>query len=105
MAGVLKIIEEYYLKNPDKLAVISNNEELTYKDLYFGSISFANYLNKLNIKEKSKVVIRANNDIDFWCVFFGSMLKRITLIIIDDSLPTSSLKDIYDSYDNISLLR
>jgi len=104
MDGILRIIDENYYSNPTKIAIISGTEELSYRNLNYGSLSFANYLDQSGIGPQQKILMRGKSVIATWCAFFGSMVHRCVLVIVDETLPVQDLKDISDRYHDIALV-
>lgn len=58
-------------KYPDNIALICQDEKISYKELYFRSILFSQKLKAAGIKTRDRVLIFSENSIAFYIAYFG----------------------------------
>lgn len=90
----MNICDQIYLYKyicPDKIAIKSENESLTYNDLNISINMIANGLLSKSIREGCKVAILLNNSIKFLEIFLGASKAGWTVIVLD---PKWSSKEI-----------
>lgn len=66
--ALLKIAYEKY---PNNIALIQHEKSITYKELYFRSITFSKKLKAAGIKHRDKVLLFAENSIEFYVAYFA----------------------------------
>lgn len=99
-------------KNKDKVAVVSNNNKMTYQELYIKSNIIANYLIDSGIKKNDKVAVSIKRDINLPATIFGILKAGACYVPIDKEYPIERKKmilkngnikeifvNVYDSYD------
>ncbi len=56
---------------PDKTAVICDDEEITYKQLFQRASLFCHHLRSLGVEHKDRVILFYENSIEFFIAYFG----------------------------------
>ena len=74
-------------KNPQKVAFIDNNSQITYNELFIKIKAFSYSIQSKNIKEKDKVILCMNDNINYPIAFLGLIWAGITPICINTMLP------------------
>lgn len=70
-------------KFPDKTAIVSNNERITYASLYQHVCKAANLLNRMGLKRGDRIIISAKKDIKFVSLYFASHILGLVNVVID----------------------
>ncbi|KKP24327.1 MAG: Long-chain-fatty-acid-CoA ligase [candidate division TM6 bacterium GW2011_GWF2_28_16] len=65
---------------PNKIALVCDNREITYKEFYYRSLLFSNKLKSLGVKPRDKVILYSGNSIDFYVAYFA--IWQIGAIIV-----------------------
>ncbi|KKQ11538.1 MAG: Long-chain-fatty-acid-CoA ligase [candidate division TM6 bacterium GW2011_GWF2_36_6] len=66
-----ELLKIAYEKYPNNIALIHQNQSLTYKEFYFRSILFSRKLKASGIKPRDKVLIFSENSIAFYIAYFA----------------------------------
>jgi|LSQX01.2.fsa_nt_gb long-chain acyl-CoA synthetase len=74
MNSIVESIKHFANVSPDKIAVIAEDEEITYSELYKKISAFAAHLVKRGIKVGDNVIIKGIPSIDFAVAVFGTHL-------------------------------
>ena len=70
-------------KFPDKLAIVSNGERITYSSLYEHVCKAANLLRTMGLKQGDRIVLSARKDVQFVYIYFASHILGLVNVIID----------------------
>jgi len=93
------IIERIYdtsCVKPDKVAIISCDQEVCYGEL-FGMINgYCNFLTNIGVKKKERIVIRASQTIDYVVAYFAIHLLGAIVVSVEHNAPEVLLNDIAD---------
>jgi long-chain acyl-CoA synthetase len=97
-----ELLKIAYEKYPNNIALIHQNQSLTYKEFYFRSIIFSRKLKASGINPRDKVLIFSENSIAFYISYFaawqiGAIVVPVNIFlhakelsyIINDSEPTA----------------
>ncbi len=66
-----RLLQRAAQKAPDVIALLYNDEEITYKKLYLQACSFARILKKRGIKKGDRILMCFENTPDFYVAYFG----------------------------------
>ncbi|MFH1253886.1 MAG: AMP-binding protein [bacterium] len=66
-----ELLKIAYEKYPNNIALIHQNQSITYKEFYFRSIIFSRKLKASGIKPRDKVLIFSENSIAFYIAYFA----------------------------------
>ena len=66
-----ELLKIAYEKYPNNIALIHQNQSITYKEFYFRSILFSRKLKAFGIKPRDKVLIFSENSIAFYIAYFA----------------------------------
>ena len=64
------LIKKSFLNNPNKTAIIENNEKYTYNDLWYNSLKIAHWIN-YNSENSSKIGLILENSVQAVFIIFG----------------------------------
>ncbi|TKC19119.1 class I adenylate-forming enzyme family protein [Robertmurraya kyonggiensis] len=86
MEKIHHILDKMAEENPSKLAIITNNNSITYGELVKKSHQAANFFLKENIKNGDRVLLKLNNRIELIYLLYGlSRVSAIAVIISPDT--------------------
>ena len=90
-----KHFEKQVQKNPDKIALISNGETLTYRELNQKANKIANALIKRGVEPKSNILIKLPRTSNLIASIWGILKAGCTLIPMDTEYPKERIDYIY----------
>jgi len=84
--NLFDIFEKNVKNTPDKIAIISKDTELTYKELYQNVKTLSYHFNQIGIKKNTHIAIFENNSIEFVtillsCAYLGSVIAPFPLTL------------------------
>ena len=83
-------------KYPDKIAIIINGAEITYKELVSNIHKAASILLSHNIKARDRIILTADKNVEFIYLYFGAHIIGVTNTIIDTKTNVDRLHYIED---------
>ncbi|WP_458403578.1 amino acid adenylation domain-containing protein, partial [Methanobrevibacter sp.] len=84
-------------KTPDKIALITGTERLTYRELNIKSNKIANSLIKKGVKPKSNVLVMLHRNSNLIASILGILKAGCTYIPIDLEYPAERIRYIYEN--------
>lgn len=98
MQSIEEAIWRYAKKNPDKIAVKSGKEEITYSELFSRILRAKTILESLpDFTIGNSIVISATKQLEFLYVYFGAHLAGLRVSLIDKEANPFRLKQILDT--------
>ncbi|WP_295611908.1 AMP-binding protein [uncultured Methanobrevibacter sp.] len=94
---VHKRFEKQVVKTPDKVALVSNGERLTYNELNKKSNRIANSLIKRGVKPKSNILVMLPRSTDLIASILGILKGGCAFIPIDPDYPSERINQIYEN--------
>ncbi|WP_430909721.1 amino acid adenylation domain-containing protein, partial [Maribacter sp. 2-571] len=89
---IIDLFEESVLKNPDAIALIFENTELTYKELDQKSNQWARYLGTKGVGKESIVAISANRSLEMVIGILGILKCEAAYLPIDPKHPKDRIQ-------------
>ena len=89
---IVSIFEDQVQKTPEKIAVICNDEKLTYSELNKKANSLAHYLIKFGIKENDIVCIMTNRSLETIVSMLGILKAGASFFNVDPTYPIDRTK-------------
>ena len=89
---VLEMFEEQAQKTPETIAIIFEDNKITYKELDEKSNRLAHYLREKNIDKNEIVSIKLNRSIELIISIIAVLKSGASYILIDPSLPEDRIK-------------
>lgn len=89
---VHQLFEEQVEKTPDTVAVVFENEEITYQELNFKANQLAHYLQKLGVKPEVVVGICVERNIKFIISLLAVLKAGGAYLPLDSTLPQEALQ-------------
>ena len=86
------LIHRNISNNPNKVAFISNNCQVTYNELHLKIRAFASSIRNININVNDRVIICMDDNINYPVVFLGLIWAGIIPICINTLLPKKDYK-------------
>ena len=84
---IADLFEEQVSKNPNNIAVVCSNEQITYKELNEKANSLAIYLREKGVKSGETVGVRQERSIELILTIIACIKLGITYVLIENSLP------------------
>lgn len=97
MESLVQAIIENSELYPNKIALIFEEEQITYKELAIRINSFASSLKNRKIKKGSRVIIETSDLLSFFCAFLGCHLSGCIAVPIEKNISIYKLHDIIKS--------
>lgn len=102
---IIELFEEQVNINPEKIAVIAENKQITYKELNEKANSLANYLkNKAKIKNNDLVGVMVNRSLEMIISLLGVLKAGGAYIPIDPTYPDERIKYMLNNSNAKALL-
>lgn len=102
MTTIIKQVYEFSKKYPNKYAIISQNEKLTYKELWIRSKNLASHL--ATYKCSKPIIIYGHKQCLMIISFLACAILGIPYVPVDSSTPINRLSQIIDQSDAKYLL-
>lgn len=93
---ILQEIRKHAAGQPDKIALIEKNTEVTYSQMWQRILSASAYF-KARAPRGSRVILAANKSVNFVYAYFGAQLAGLITVTVDSAVNALRLKRIYDS--------
>ena len=90
--SIIELFEEQVEENPDKIAVIFENESLNYKELNEKANSLARYLQKQNINKEEIIGIFLDKSLEMIIAMIAILKSGAAYMPIDISYPSSRIE-------------
>jgi len=101
---ILQLFEEQVEKSPNNIAVIFENQKLTYKELNEKSNNIANYLIKEGTKPNDIIAILLPRSLDLIISIWGVLKAGAGYILIDHNLPNERINYMIKNADAKTVL-
>lgn len=101
---VAQLVEQQVEKNPNKIAVIFEKKELTYRELNDKANQLASYLRKINIKPNDKVGIMVPRSLELIVAILGTIKAGACYIPIDPSYPSKRVEYMLENSESKILI-
>ncbi len=93
---ILQEIRKHAAGQPDKVALIEKNTEVTYSQMWQRILSASAYF-RARVPRGSRVILAANKSVNFVYAYFGAQLAGLITVTVDSAVNPLRLKRIYDS--------
>lgn len=116
MIFVGTLLQRAAQKFPERIALLCNNDVITYKELYFKAQQFSKQLKTLGVKSGDRVCLLFRNSIEYYIAYYGAwqlgaviapvntfLVEAELLHIIKDAQPAALIvsEDLYQKVENI----
>lgn len=89
---LLQSIVDYAEHTPDKIALVSDGEEISYKQLKNNIWLASDYLNALSLRKGDSIIIAARKEVEFVYLYFGAHLRGIVNVVVDPASTQDKLR-------------
>jgi len=93
---IIEKVFEYSQSQPDKIAVMTATDRLTYKQLFDYAYAYSMYLKSFGVKKGDKIVLRANQTAEFPIIYLSIHLCNAVVVSLERSTPDQKMKEISD---------
>lgn len=90
--GILNKINENRLKYPNIIAIIGNDGEITYSELWDKTTKFAIYLRSIGLNNSDKVILECTQNTGYVIALFGIMLAGGIAVPVEKNCDEIKLK-------------
>ncbi len=80
---VSELLHLAYKKYPNKVALISDGKQITYKEFYFRSALFAKKMQHLGVNPRDKILLCSGNSIDFYIAYFAIWMIGAVIVPVN----------------------
>lgn len=94
MNSIVEALSFYAKERPDRIAVIADDEQITYKELWQEVQGFAEYLRTRNFEKGSRITVKASPSIWFAVSCFGIHLSGNTHVPMEKTIGISGVNNI-----------
>lgn len=95
--NLITLFEEQVEKNPENVAVVFEDQKITYDELNTQANSLANYLRNNDLTNRDVIGILLNRSIDLIISIIATIKVGATYVIIDNNLPQNRIDYIIDN--------
>ena len=101
MKDLFERLEEYSEKFPDKPALMTRNDKLTYGELNRLVRGFCGYVKSLGIEKGDFVMCRASVALDYWVAYFGTQLAGGVFVPLEKDASVERFRDVARSLEKV----
>lgn len=96
VANIAEWLDKAYIENPDKIALVDENEQITYRQYHNKAVGIAHKLIEMGCKPKKPVVIYMNKSVRMNPSFMGAAYAGCFYCPIDVDMPESRVNRILE---------
>lgn len=94
MESIVSAVAKFAKERPDRAAVIANDNEITYAQLWKEIQGFAEYIKSFGFKEGSRIIVKSDSDIWFAVSCFAIQLTGNVHVPLEKSIGVKGLEDV-----------
>ena len=94
MDSIVSAVAKFAKERPDRVAVIANDNEITYAQLWKEIQGFAEYIKSFGFKEGSRIIVKSDSDIWFAVSCFAIQLTGNVHVPLEKSIGVKGLEDV-----------
>lgn len=95
-SGVLTAIVRHAHSTPDKIALVSDVERVTYAQLAQRIVGAARFLQSVGLQPGDHIILSARKELEFVYCYFAAHLTGIVNVVVDPAAPADRLEYICD---------
>ena len=99
MESIVEALSMYAKERPDRVAVIADDEQITYANLWKEVQGFAEYLRKLGFPKGSRITVKAEHSIWFAVSCFGIHLSGNVHVPMEKTIGIEGIRNIAQELD------
>lgn len=94
MDSIVSAVAKFAQERPDRAAVIANDNEITYAQLWKEIQGFAEYIKSFDLPEGSRIIVKSDSDIWFAVSCFAIQLTGNVHVPLEKSIGVKGLEDV-----------
>lgn len=94
MDSIVSAVAKFAKERPNRAAVIANDNEITYAQLWKEIQGFAEYIKSFGFKEGSRIIVKSDSDIWFAVSCFAIQLTGNVHVPLEKSIGVKGLEDV-----------
>ena len=94
MDSIVSAVAKFAEKRPDRAAVIANDNQITYAELWKEIQGFAKYINSFSFPKGSRIIVKSDSDIWFAVSCFAIQLTGNVHVPLEKSIGVKGLEDV-----------
>lgn len=94
MDSIVSAVAKFAKERPDRVAVIANDNEITYAQLWKEIQGFAEYIKSFGFREGSRIIVKSDSDIWFAVSCFAIQLTGNVHVPLEKSIGVKGLEDV-----------
>ena len=104
MSSTIKVIKDTSIKYPDKIALVINDERITYNEFYDEIKAFAGCLIEKGIKKGNYVVVKAWCSKYYFISMYGTILAGGIFVPLEKDYTSSQIEALNEEFGGIFML-
>lgn len=96
MESIVESLARVAEREPNKIAIVAEEEQISYKDLWKEVRGFASYLHSLGLEDGARIVVKAQHSIWFAVACFGIHLAGCVHVPVERTIGVDAISDIAD---------
>ena len=93
-ASVVACVSSHAQNQPDKVALVVEDREVTYQQLWDASLTFASLLVARGVQAGDRVVLRARHSLAYVAAYLGTTLLRAAAVPHETDLPKEQIAEL-----------
>lgn len=102
--GIAAIVRHHAEREPEKVAVICNNQKLTYAEIHSRAQSLASSLYKMGLRQGDKIALYSQNALQIPEIWIGMNLLKLSSIPLNWHLKSAELNYILNDSECINII-
>ncbi len=94
MDSIVSAVAEYAVSKPDTVAVIANDEKITYAELWKEVQGLATYINSFGFEKGSRIIVKSDSDIWFAVSCFAIHLSGNVHVPLEKTIGVGGIEDV-----------
>ena len=94
MDSIVSAVAKFAAERPDRAAVIANDNQITYAQLWKEIQGFAEYIKSFGFPEGSRIIVKSDSDIWFAVSCFAIQLTGNVHVPLEKSIGVKGLEDV-----------
>lgn len=94
MDSIVSAVAKFAKERPDRAAVIANDNQITYGELWQEIQGFAAYISSFGFKKGSRIIVKSDSDIWFAVSCFAIQLTGNVHVPLEKSIGAKGLEDV-----------
>ena len=97
--SLIEYVKEHSVKNPNKIAVISNGNEYTYQILYKYARLYGSFLINKGLNRGEKIVVKSIQSIDYIIIYLGAHYAGAVISTVEKAASDDKIMEIAEDIE------